>query len=254
MRIINTRPTDRAAPLTQALQQLGYEVFELPLLELTPLPLKDQLRQQFQQLLSADIVVVVSSIAAQLGVEYARQCNIELSQLQRLKWVAVGQATQQTLLALGLTSQCPVIENSEGMLSLDFFKDCHQQTVAFWRGIGGRTLMMQQLADQGCTLLNMILYRRQMPVLSQGALAGSAQRPSMLLVSSEASWKNWLLLRQQSTFLQENFIDYDYLVLGSRVSQVIKQDLQALGHSARVIEVEQLRAEHIHHVLQQTQL
>lgn len=254
MQILNTRPADRAQPLTQALQQLGHQVYGLPLLELVARPLDAELKQLYQQLLAAECVVVVSPIAAELGVQYAQQCGLSIAQLQQLNWIAVGHATQKKLHQWGLASHCPEVENSEGMLALDFFKNCHQQTVAFWRGIGGRTFMMQQLSAQGCSVLNMLLYCRQMPDISLATLQAFGLQQCAVLITSEASWNNWLQLWPQDVSLQPDFNNFHYIVLGQRVTQVVKQDLQALGHAAQVAELEQLSAWHINQSLQQIQL
>ena len=42
----------------------------------------------------------------------------------------------------------------------------HLKQIAFWRGLGGRQFMMQQLQQQGISVLNFVLYRRQCPELS----------------------------------------------------------------------------------------
>jgi uroporphyrinogen-III synthase len=251
MLILNTRPADRAQPLTQALQQLGYQVQELPLLALCRLPLDEQLRQQFSQLLEGDVVVVVSSIAAEIGIDYAQQCQLTRSQLQALQWVAVGQTTQKKLQHYGLHSQCPAVESSEGMLSLPMFAQA-QQRVAFWRGVGGRTIMIQQLLAQGCDVQNMLLYTRQMPELTwQPTTAQGLSQRCVVLISSEASWRNWLQLWKNTLGLTKNFADYHYVVLGLRVSQLVKQDLLQMGVGAKVAEVQQLNAADIHQQIQQ---
>ncbi len=60
MLFINTRPDSRAAELTEALQNKGYQVESLPLLELVAQPFSDSLFQLYQQLVEAQAIVAVS--------------------------------------------------------------------------------------------------------------------------------------------------------------------------------------------------
>ncbi|KAA8732351.1 uroporphyrinogen-III synthase [Acinetobacter qingfengensis] len=254
MLILNTRPIERAQALSQDLKNLGYQVISCPLLELKPLPLDESLVQQYQQFISFEKVVVVSSIAAEIGMQYARQCHISIEELKQKQWIAVGTTTQSTLQKLGLESVCPEIENSEGMLQLKLLQDCQQHRIAFWRGIGGRTLMMTQLQQQGCQVLNMLLYTRNMPDIQWQNLLQQAFSRIIVLISSEASWKNWLKLRQNTLFLQQNFNNYHYVVLGQRVGQQVSQDLQQLAINTSVAIVEHLVAQEIHQKIQQMSL
>lgn len=70
MLFINTRPDSRAAQLTEALQNEGYQVESLPLLELVAKPFSEHLLQLYQQLIRAQAIVVVSPTAVEVGVEY----------------------------------------------------------------------------------------------------------------------------------------------------------------------------------------
>ncbi len=98
MLFINTRPQDRAKPLTVALQQQFIEVIELPLLELIARPLSSELTYLYQQLFSAKVIVVVSPTAVEIGMKYLKQLDIQLADLAHLKWIAVGQKTAESLL------------------------------------------------------------------------------------------------------------------------------------------------------------
>ena len=78
MLFINTRPIDRAQPLTECLRQSGFDVVDLPLLELTPRPYNNILQQLYLQLLSTQIIVVVSPTAVQVGMQYLQQSGLSL--------------------------------------------------------------------------------------------------------------------------------------------------------------------------------
>ena len=261
--LINTRPAERANALSKALQALGYSVYELPLLSLEPIAFNAELEAQFVQFKHAEIVVVVSPIAVELGMQYASQCNILLAELQKKQWIAVGQSTQKALAKYKIDSQCPTVETSEGMLQLPILNDLisaqssnsqHTKSVriAFWRGIGGRTLMMDELIAQGCTVLNILLYRRAMPNYTVDDLKQLAQQlPATVLVSSEQSWRNWQQLNSQmvehAIARPNDFLNNQYVVLGARVSRVLQRDLSGLG---KIFTVQHLTANEIDSVIQ----
>lgn len=252
MQIFNTRPQARAQALSQALQALGYEVFELPLLALKPLPLDDVLRSQFREFCSAEIVVVVSRIAAQLGVQYYRELGLDMALLQQKKWIAVGRSTQLALQEYALHSECPSVETSEGMLQLDVLNHLQDKTIAFWRGIGGRTLMMQHLQKQGCHIQNILLYSRQCPQYNRAELAIKfSHLPAIILISSEESWKNWLKLCQDFVQAPQCLGQNIYIVLGDRVSQVVQHYFDNRQTVATILTVHHLDVHTIHQRLQQ---
>ena len=271
--LINTRPVERATALSKALQALGYSVYELPLLSLEPIAFNAELEAQFAQFKHAEIVVVVSPIAVERGMQYASQCNISLAELQKKQWIAVGQSTQKVLAKYKIDSQCPTVETSEGMLQLPILNDLisaqsskskHTKSlrIAFWRGIGGRTLMMDELIAQGCTVLNILLYRRAMPIYTMDDLKQLAQQlPATILISSEQSWKNWQQLTTQlvehAIVSKDIFSENQYVVLGDRVSQVLRDDLfpdyrlqDNLVDSAQILTVQHLQANEIDSVVQ----
>lgn len=221
MLFINTRPIDRALALTQKLQHVGIEVLPLPLLQLQPCALDAQLQALYHALPRSQVIVVVSPTAVTLGMQYLQATGLQASDLSDITWVAVGKKTAQVLASYGISSVVPDLETSEGMLALDTFVTlkAHDQ-VAFWRGEGGRQLMMQQLQTQDIDILNFVLYRRSCPELSPAVLntlklSLQQQHRPVVLISSEASWENWCqLLQQHAIWLTQ----VHYLVLGERLA------------------------------------
>lgn len=224
MLFINTRPQDRAEKLSRALSMAQVNVLNLPLLELTPRPWSEMLSTLYQQLPTAQVIVVVSPTAVKMGMAYLEQASLSLAALQHIHWIAVGETTAQALADYGITAEVPQVETSEGMLQLPALKTIPSGTcIAFWRGEGGRLFMMDQLLQQGIKILNFVLYERRCPLHTQQnfpqILSMLAQEPQYaMVVSSEASWLNWLQLMQQ----QEQLIAKGhYLVLGERLYQVV---------------------------------
>ncbi|MFW2097893.1 uroporphyrinogen-III synthase [Acinetobacter sp. ULE_I057] len=231
MLFINTRPIDRAQPLTECLRQSGFDVVDLPLLELTPRPYNNILQQLYLQLLSTQIIVVVSPTAVQVGMQYLQQSGLSLLQIKHIQWIAVGKKTAQRLSDYGVESHVPMVETSEGMLSLPLFNTLKDlKKIAFWRGEGGRQFMMQQCQDRHIDVLNFVLYDRACPpethqrFLDFVARVDQFEPPYWSCISSEASWNNWLVLTRDH---QEIVSACHYLVLGERLYQLLRHDKNA---------------------------
>jgi uroporphyrinogen-III synthase len=242
MLFINTRPEDRAVNLTQALLEVGHQVINLPLLELVAEPFSGHLRELYQQLEQVQVIVVVSPTAVDVGMQYLQQQKISLDQLKHVQWIAVGQATAQALAKFNIDSHIPEVENSEGMLDLPILnQQVHLDKVAFWRGLGGRQFMMQQLQQQGVEILNFVLYRRQCPIQSVTLFPEILKKivpsqPVMVLISSEASWNNW-----QQLSIQNNIdVKWIYLALGERLTQLLKNARLQTHQEINIIQLDNL--------------
>lgn len=249
MLFINTRPQDRASTLTEALVDAGYRVATLPLLELKAEPFSFELQQLYQQLEQTQVIVVVSPTAVEVGMRYLQQANIDLVQLTHIRWIAVGQATAQALAKFKIESLVPKVESSEGMLDLPILKQQDQlKQIAFWRGLGGRQFMMQQLQQQGVSVLNFVLYRRQCPELSVLKIPTilkniESHQQVAVLISSEASWNNW----QQLTSQNQVEAEWIYLTLGERLTQLLTHSQALLNQASNIIQLEKLSASEIIH-------
>lgn len=246
MLFINTRPQDRAEVLTQALQQQHIEVIDLPLLQLSAQPWSEQLANLYSQLPHTHIIVVVSPTAVDIGMKYLTQSQISLQDLQHIRWVAVGEKTAEVLRGYGVHSEVPQVETSEGMLSLPCLQNLKVGTqIAFWRGEGGRQFMMQTLLDQGMQIHNFVLYRRECPASSIGKMQAVRARliqssEFIMMISSEASWLNWLsLIQQEFDLLNRGY----YWVLGDRLEKILL-DYQMQHHTKyKVLKLTHLKTE-----------
>ena len=233
MWFINTRPQERADGLTTVLATAGFEVKNLPLLQLIACPWNHTLAELYRQLLDTQMIVVVSPTAVRIGMQYLQQAGMSLQQLVHIQWVAVGKTTAQALAEYGIRSHVPEVETSEGMLNLPLFDTSRGlKKVAFWRGEGGRQFMMQHLQQQDIQILNFVLYQRHCPAetatLFSELMDTLKQQPFSVwvLITSEASWLNWLSLSQQ---YQLNLSLCHFLVLGQRLFDLLNSypDIQA---------------------------
>lgn len=255
MLFVNTRPTIRAQALSQCLSQAGITVFELPLLALQAQPYTENLQQQFQQLEHVQAVVVVSPTAVEIGMQYLRRSQLEMSALAQIQWIAVGQKTADALAQYGITASVPEVETSEGMLDLPIFSQRQDlKKIAFWRGIGGRQFMMQQCQQQGIEVLNILLYQRQCPdeakpqfntLIHQYALD---PKPYIVCISSEASWHYWCqLCEKHLEFLQQGH----YLVLGERLYHILQKFTLKKGICFNITQLDSLDESTVLNTLQQ---
>ena len=256
MLFINTRPVDRAASLTMALEQQAVEVYPLPLLELLPRAWSHDLERLYQQLVYTQVIVVVSPSAVQFGMAHLLQSGLTVSDLQHIQWIAVGQKTAQALAEYGLGSVVPEVETSEGMLQLPVLQNlASDASIAFWRGEGGRQFMMDTLMQHGRLILNFVLYERRCPNETMQQQAELIQCLSehnhyVALISSEASWLNWLaLLDTNIQLLQQGH----FLVLGERLAQILKQYQQQMHVPFKMSVLKDLKTATIVQLLQSEQ-
>lgn len=228
---LNTRPTDRAQPLTLALEQAGWHVDELPLLELIPLPVTQQDQNVLLQLLTQPprVIVVVSPTAARLGLLALEALKIHAASLP-IRWLAVGHGTAQVLKAVGVSADVPELETSEGLIASSALSDLVvDELVMVWRGIGGRELVQESLLARGVRLQVLNLYQRQLPDASQALWANycattshsvkkdDKHLPDVVLLSSGESWRYWRELAGEQTLTPW------LLVMGQRLMDEVVQ-------------------------------
>ncbi|WP_130803526.1 uroporphyrinogen-III synthase [Acinetobacter ihumii] len=249
MLFINTRPKDRAEKLNQHLRAAGYQVVDYPLLELVAQPYSDALATLYGRLGQTQMIVVVSPTAAEIGLRYLLKSGWNIAQLTQIKWIAVGRGTADYLAQYSIRADVPEIETSEGMLQLDLFKDHKNlKQIAFWRGEGGRQLMMQQLLAQGVDVLNFVLYSRHCPDESIRQVFALQQQlrqtisPITVLISSETSWRNWQSLMRGVPSVCH---DCCYMVLGKRLFDIVNRDQAEQQHVGHVCCVDDLKPDSI---------
>lgn len=261
MLFINTRPKERAQALTQCLAQAHFDVIDLPVLALHPKAFDGVLAQNYQLISTAQVIVVVSPTAVDIGMQYLQPACLKLENLQHLQWIAVGRKTASVLAEYGIDSVVPEVETSEGMLSLPIFKTLENiRTVAFWRGEGGRQFMMQACVENNIDVLNFVLYERycpsetisKFPKIAQHLLTIDSlqQAPYWVCISSEASWKNWIELCENYPKL---LTKCHYLVLGERLYQLLNNDKNALKLSYAVSALVDLNPETVRNTIHELQ-
>ena len=150
-----TRPTQQAHAFCDLITNLGGNTLLFPTIEIEPREHGDL------TITDVDILVVTSSNAVAHG-------RAELEKLARLasppKVIAVGDATAKALQQAGyLVDHVPAVAGSEGVLSLDIMHDPAMRSVVILRGLGGRNLLPETLAERGMRVTIIEIYRRVLP-------------------------------------------------------------------------------------------
>lgn len=255
MIVINTRPAERAAKLTQFLRGHGATVVELPLLALAAKPLTFTEQQALVELLvpqslpAYQAVVVVSEAAVDFTLQAVQALSLQQTMPNALPpFVCVGQKTadyltQRWQAQFGVTpSTCypplPEQQNNIGMLQLSLVQGFKSgDRVQVWRGVGGREVLIDALRARGITVTLINSYQRQLPAatfayFSQFYAKFLLQRPPTpiwVLISSLAAWQNWLeLLQKIAPTVSPNV--FSYVVLQARIGEHIRTHSDACVH------------------------
>jgi len=188
--VINTRPVERAAPLTQYLQAAGLTVIEMPMLTLRPRQTIDLDIALMRQWMAGEYkaLVVVSPTAAASGLavwqsldhkkcEYKTKDsngNYAQSLLEGLSLpsplVAVGEATAAEFSQVRIdTTNYQILQpktaNNEGMLAMPEIDSLQAgDKLLIWRGLGGRRLLVDTLQARGIHIDSIAWYERTMPI------------------------------------------------------------------------------------------
>lgn len=224
--VINTRPVERAAPLTNHLQAAGFSVVDIPMLSLEARPTTEQDMALMRQWFAGDYqaLVIVSPTAAASGLavwqalEHERQAQLAEVNNSAQKdvsfkgltapshLIAVGEATAAVLNDAKLDATNyqvlqPLIANNEGMLAMPEIDSLQAgDKLLVWRGLGGRRLLVNTLQARGVHIDSIAWYERKMPNdamaqykewYAQYLNQKSEQPRPIVIVSSGTAFEHW---------------------------------------------------------------
>jgi len=164
-RVLLTRAAEDNQRLAGKLAIAGIDTISLPLMSIEPCAETAAQRQQLLDLDRYQAVVVVSPVAARLGLErldrYWPQPPVGI------EWLAVGGTTAGILAAYGLAVHKPQDgQDSEALLRLPVWGQLlatEKLKVLIWRGVGGREHIAEQVRGAGGQVDYLELYRRTQP-------------------------------------------------------------------------------------------
>ncbi|KTC96462.1 uroporphyrinogen-III synthase [Legionella geestiana] len=165
LRVLNTRPKDRARALTDAIVARGGVSVEFPALSILPTPLEwlDTLPPAHE----VQIALFTSANAVLWAMDALKRHNWPLPEV-----IAIGSATRHALLDAGVKNViCPDIPDSEHVLELPELQAISGQRIVLFRGEGGRRLLADTLKARGAHLHEAAVYRRELPQADNGETA-----------------------------------------------------------------------------------
>lgn len=195
MRLLLTRPEGKNDAMTAALTARGIPFLVQPLLSVAPLDVTDE---QLKALNEADIVIFISTSAVSHGALTVK------SRFPKARYYAVGDATAQALLALGIGAERSPAHSqaTEGLLTLASLADVSGKQVLIVRGRGGRETMAETLRERGAEVSYLEVYRRACPELDGSVLSGQWQGFGIdtIVVTSGEVLENLLNLVPKDSF------------------------------------------------------
>ncbi|CEA04163.1 uroporphyrinogen-III synthase [Pseudomonas saudimassiliensis] len=192
--VLLTRSDADNQRLAERLQAQGIRALSLPLLQIDPQPETGAQRSLMLDLDRYHAVMVVSPIAARLGLE--RLDALWPQAPVGIEWFAVGAGTAAVLEDYGLPVQIPVDgQDSEALLRLPAWQRLLAQPdlrVLIWRGVGGRDHLASTVRAAGGQVDLLELYQRNMPAtLAQDLAAAAEQGAGAIVILSGQALQHW---------------------------------------------------------------
>lgn len=253
MLFINTRPTKRTQALP-ALERLGFRVHELPLLTLVPRTLSQAETASLTALCAGAyrLLVVVSITAAEYALsamaslpEHKKAQLLHNNQTGGLSVVAVGEPTATRLRQAGFIVATPTQMSNEGMCLMPEIIELHAGDRAlFWRGVGGRRLLLDSLVARGVAVDSVAWYERIAPPSLQADSVVLARRltttpklsfvranqpeqaHAVMLITSQMAYEFWQRAADEVGIDWRSLL---YVALGERLCGLIKEDAAVLN-------------------------
>ena len=191
--LLLTRLAEDNQRLAHRFAALGVRTCSLPLLEIEAQAETPEQRRMLLDLDRYQAVMVVSPVAARLGLQrldqYWPQWPVGID------WFAVGASTARILEQVGLDVQWPQAgQDSEALLALPRWQALLQQPdlrVLIWRGQGGRQWLATQVQAAGGQVDYLELYRRVMPAQLRVQLPRMAAEVGGILLMSAQALEHW---------------------------------------------------------------
>ena len=192
--LLLTRSDSDNRRLAGRLQAQGVATVSLPLLQIEPQAETGAQRSLMLELDRYHAVMVVSPVAARLGLE--RMDALWPQPPAAIEWFAVGAGTAAVLEDYGLPVQIPLDgQDSEALLRLPAWQrllSLPDLRVLIWRGVGGREHLAATIRDAGGRVDLLELYERNMPAtLAQDLAVAAEQGARAIVILSGQALQHW---------------------------------------------------------------
>ena len=233
-KILVTRPAHQAQPLCEMIQAQGGQPIRLPVINIEPLSLTQEMRKTLIDTKSIDFAVFISPNAVEYGIkQLLKYAKIP----DTLQLVTIGQASAKKIQEL--LGRIPDISpakqyNSEALLALDSLQQqqLKNKRIIIFRGQGGRELLAETLTQRGAHVSYAEVYQRVQPRPEQAflkSLWSASKRPDIITISSTEGLHN--LVNMTSGYILQMIVHTPLIV----VTEKMRQSALQLGFKQPVI-------------------
>lgn len=223
--ILVTRPERQQIGLTTEIRSLGGVAVSKPLIRIDQLDsdaAKTKVRTSVQRLAEYDIVIFVSTNAADFGGQWIDNYWPQFP--EGLTVIAIGPSTARTVNKI---LDCEVVQAENGVTSEDILGLTELQVVegkriAIFRGAGGRELLASELRNRGATVDYVEVYIREACHYDSDTFVNELRDYSINVLTANSSESVALLKRHLDTHFT-NFSTLPLLVPSARVAEQAKQ-------------------------------
>lgn len=152
--VVVTRPVAQASRFAALVAQAGAIPVLFPAIEIEPIELDDALRARLGPD-GFDWTIYTSANAVESSLR-------QLPRPTRTRVAAIGRGTARALAAHGIAVDAvpPTAADSEGLLALQPFLDVRGGSILIVKGVGGRSLLQDELSRRGAAVTLGEVYRR----------------------------------------------------------------------------------------------
>ncbi len=170
-KILVTRPAHQADNLVNLIERTGGTAIRFPLLRIEPVKDKRKISQTIDTLNEFDWLIFTSANAVNFTLAAN---NGKIPEIYNVQIAAIGSTTARTLVKKGLKVDLKPEKgfNSEALLACRALQDVKGLSILIIRGIGGRTLLAETLAERGAKMQFMEVYERVKPQPENDILEG----------------------------------------------------------------------------------
>ncbi len=191
-RIVVTRPEAQSGPWSQQLQAKGYDTVAVPVLEIAALEDDAHIQALKGCILALDdyaVLIFVSQNAVEYGFDWIEDYWPQFP--TGIACLAIGAKTEQAmaerLAKLGIPAQNMNEDSSrmdsEALLTLPCLQNVSDTKVLIFRGVGGRTKLLDSLQARGAKVKHCELYRRLVPSAAKQQLRDIQLTPGRDIVT-----------------------------------------------------------------------
>lgn len=226
--IVITRPAEQAHTLAALISDHGGNALLFPLIAIAALPDYGVFEQKLLALKNTDWAIFISSNAVQNAMPRLLATLGALP--ENLKFAAIGPSTAAELAKFGVKQTLIPLGrfDSESLLAMPEMQAVQDQNVVIFRGVGGRELLADSLAERGAHVDFAECYRRinpQQDVSFLKSLWRNKQLHAIVVTSSEAMRSLLALAKVAQDELEDSawLRDITFCVNHARIAELPQQ-------------------------------